>query len=532
MKQAAAGLIAGPKLLTNVPFVTLPELIRQRARERPAKTALIEAASGRSYSYGELDYLIGRFAAGLAGQGFGQGDTLVMFLPNVPEWPIAALGAMSAGGIVSGANSMSTASELAFQLRDANARFVVTIPQFLPTVYEAASDAGEVTTIVFGEAPKALTFASLLTCAGAEPVLSFRAQSLAALPYSSGTSGLPKGVMLTHENIVSNVFQFSQAAGWPDTAISLAFLPMFHIYGMTVVLLSGLATGMTLVTIPKFEPEQFLQALQDYRVTHLAVVPPVLQFLALHPLVNSYDLSSLQVVGCGAAPLGASLEQKARERLNCNVGQGFGMTESSGVIAISYPGRYRLGSSGQLLPDTEARVVNLDTGQNVERGVSGEIWFRGPQAFKGYLNNYQMTRDTIDPDGWVRTGDVGYIDDDGYIFINDRLKELIKVKGFQVAPAELEALLYTHPLVSDAAVIARTDERDGERPVAYVVRRGELEPNELKQWFAERASAYSTLPRSLSAKKYRNPHRGKSCDGCCGLEMRSASASAIGFPDR
>jgi acyl-CoA synthetase (AMP-forming)/AMP-acid ligase II len=517
MKQVAAGLIEGPKL-ANLPFATVPELIRQRARERPAKTALIDAPSGRSYSFGKLDYLIGRFAAGLARQGFRQGDTLVMFLPNVPEWPIAALGAMSAGGVVSGANSMCTASELAYQLRDADARFVVTIPRLLPVVYQAANDAGQVTTIVLGESPEALTFAYLLNCAGEEPTPTFGAQTLAALPYSSGTSGLPKGVMLTHENIVSNVFQFSQASGWPDTAISLAFLPMFHIYGMTVVLLSGLATGMTLVTIPKFEPEQFLQALQEYRVTHLAVVPPVLQFLASHPLVNSYDLSSLQVVGCGAAPLGSALEQKAGERLNCDIGQGYGMTESSGVIAISYPGRYRLGSSGQLLPGTEARVVSLDNGQNVEQGVSGEIWFRGPQAFKGYLNNSEMTRDTIAPDGWVRTGDVGYIDGDGYIFITDRLKELIKVKGFQVAPAELEALLYAHPLVSDAAVIGRTDERDGERPVAYVVRRGELEPNELKNWFAERVSAYKQLadvivceeiPKSPSGKILRRVLRAR-----------------------
>ena len=509
MSNPGAKTVQGPQIAAAIPSVTLPELVRQRARERPTKTAVVEAASGRSYTYGELDRLIGRFSAGLTSEGFRPGDTLVMFVPNVPEWPIAALGTMNAGGVVSGANSMSTSSELAYQLRDANARFVVTIPQFLPTVREAAVSVGGVTTILLGKAPEAVSFASLLTCPDDEPSIVLGPESLAALPYSSGTSGLPKGVMLTHRNIVANVLQFTQASGWPDTAVSLAFLPMFHIYGLTVVLLSGLFAGMTLVTVPRFEPEAFLQALQEYRVTHLAVVPPVLQFLAVHPLVTSYDLSSLEVVGCGAAPLGNALEQRATERLECNVGQGYGMTKSSGVIAISYPDRFRVGSSGQLLPDTEARVVDPDTGADLERGIPGEIWFRGPQAFKGYLNNPEMTGHTITADGWVRTGDVGYIDRDGYLFITDRLKELIKVKGFQVAPAELEALLYTHPLVADAAVIGRADERDGERPVAYVVPRSTLEPDELKQWIAERVSAYKQLadvilceeiPKSLSGK--------------------------------
>jgi acyl-CoA synthetase (AMP-forming)/AMP-acid ligase II len=480
--------------------------------------ALVEASSGRAYTYGELDHLIGRCAAGLTALGFGLGETLVMFLPNLPEWPIVALGAMSAGGAVSGANLMSSASELAYQLRDAKSRFVVTIPQFVHVVRQAVAEFDDLTTIVLGEVPQTVSFTSLLACQDPEPSPALGPDTIAALPYSSGTSGLPKGVILTHRNIVSNICQFLQVEIWPESAISLAFLPMYHIYGLTVVLLSGLAAGIKLVTVPRFEPEPFLQALQDYRVTHLAVVPPVLQFLALHPLVNSYDLSSLEVIGCGAAPLGPALEQKASERLKCNVGQGYGMTESSGVISISYPDRFRVGSSGQLLPGTEARIMNPDTGADLERGVPGEIWFRGPQVFKGYLNNPQMTSDIITTDGWVRTGDVGYIDGDGYLFITDRLKELIKVKGFQVAPAELETLLYSHPLVADAAVIGRADERDGERPVAYVVPRSELEPNDLKQWIAERVSAYKQLadvivceeiPKSLSGKILRRVLRAR-----------------------
>ena len=509
ISNAGAAILRGPPLAAEIPSFTVPQLVRERARNRADKTALVEATSGRCYTYGALDHAIGRFAAGLAAQGFRPGDVLVMHMPNLPEWPIAALGAMAVGGVVSGANSMCSTSELAEHLRDANARFVVTICQFLPAVREAASEVSGVTIIVLGDAPKTVSFASLLTCPDPEPSVAIEPNALAALPYSSGTSGLPKGVMLTHRNIVSNVTQFSQASGWPGSAVSLAFLPMFHIFGLTVVLLGGLVTGMTLVTVPRFEPEPFLKALQDYRVTHLAVVPPVLQFLALHPLIDAYDLSSLQVVGCGAAPLGSALEQRASERLKCNVGQGFGMTESSGVIAASYPDRFRLGSSGELLPDTEARVVDPATGADLERGVPGEIWFRGPQAFRGYLNHPETTADTITQEGWVRTGDIGYVDNDGYVFITDRLKELIKVKGFQVAPAELEALLYTHPSVADAAIIGRPDERDGETPVAYVVPRSVLDPQELRNWVAQRVSEYKQLsdvvfcesiPKSLSGK--------------------------------
>lgn len=494
MVQALPRIIEGFPLSAPVPSVTVPQFVRQRARERPNKTALVDASSGRSITYSALDHLIGRFAAGLVSQGFLPRDTLLLFLPNLPEWPIAALGAMSAGGIVSGANPTIDALDLARQLRDTGARFVITIPQLLETVRAAAADAGgRVCVILLGDAPQTVPFAGLLACTGPEPQIAPDPDALAALPFSSGTSGVPKGVMLTHRNLVANCCQCIQVLALPQSAVSLAFLPMFHIYGFTVILVGGLARGITLVTMPRFEPEPFLKALQDYQVTNLGVVPPVLHFLANHPMVASYDLSSLQKVGCGAAPLGGALEQRASERLHCDVTQGFGMTESSGVIAATYPEKVRRGSSGQLLPGTQARVVDPITHLDVERGVSGEIWFRGPQAFLGYLDNPKASAETITPDGWVRTGDIGHFDEDDYLFITDRLKELIKVKGFQVAPAELEALLYTHPLVADAAVIARPDERAGELPVAYVVARGQFDAEQLKSWVAEKVAEHKRL---------------------------------------
>jgi acyl-CoA synthetase (AMP-forming)/AMP-acid ligase II len=492
MSDIRSTIIEGAPLAADIPPVTVPQLIRGHARAQADRIAVIDAPSGTPYTYGELEHLIGRCSAGLVALGFDTGDTLLLFMPNRPEWLIAALGAMSAGGIVSGANSMSNASELRRQLRDAGARFVLTVPEFLPAVREAVANIEGITLIVLGEAAGTVSFASILACTDAERTVPGDPEALAALPYSSGTSGLSKGVMLSHRNLVSNIVQCIQARPRPDTFVWLAFLPMFHIYGFTSSLFS-LTVGGTLVTLPRFEPQLFLTAIQHHRVTHLSVVPPVLQFLAMHPLVDSFDLSSVVHVSSGGAPLGTPLAQSAAQRLRCAVDQGFGMTESSCVISATWTGRPRLGSCGELMPGTEARVVDPATQADVERGAAGEIWFRGPQAFRGYLNNPATTADTITPDGWVRTGDIGYFDADGYLFLTDRLKELIKVKGYQVAPAELEALLLTHPSVGDVAVIGRPDERAGELAVAYVVARRPIDKDELKSWLAERVIDYKRL---------------------------------------
>ncbi len=487
------GIIEGPALAVDIPALTVPQFIRERARQRPDAVALVDAASGREVRYGALDQQIGRCAAGLAALGFKPGDVLLMFAPNLPEWPIAALGAMAAGGVVSGANPMYGVADLAHQLRDAGARFVFTIPPLLATAREALAGVGGARVILLGDVEGTLSFASLLASTGPEPRVAQDPDALAALPYSSGTTGLAKGVVLTHRSIVANICQYNQAYAVTEGVVTLAFLPMFHIFGFTVVTLCGLAAGAKIVTVPRFEPEPFLKAIASYRVSRLGVVPPVMQFLALHPLVDAHDLSSLQLIGCGAAPLSAALEQKVAERLNCKVMQGFGMTESSGCVAVTHPDRIRAGTSGQLLPGTQARVVDPETGADVARGQPGELWFRGPQAFKGYRNQPDATAATITGDGWVRTGDIATIDADGYLSITDRLKELIKVKGFQVAPAELEALLLTHPAVADAAVIGRGDERAGELPVAYVVARGAVSADEIKAWVGARVVAYKQL---------------------------------------
>jgi acyl-CoA synthetase (AMP-forming)/AMP-acid ligase II len=493
MNRPAAVIVQGAALKSGIPSLSVPQFIRDGARQRPDRIAFIDGPTGRPYSYGELDRSIGRCAAGLATLGFKPGETLLMFAPNSPEWPIVALGALAAGGIVSGANPMSSAEDLAHQLRDATARIVFTVAPLLATARRAANMCGFDILILSDESDEKLNFSTLLACPDAEPSIHLDPDSPATLPYSSGTTGMPKGVLLSHRNLVSNIYQYMQAISIPQDAVTLALLPMFHIYGFTVVTLCGLASGATIVTIPRFEPESFLKAIARYRVSHLSVVPPLMHFLATHPAVDEHDLSSLQKVGCGAAPLSAALEKKVRERIGCSVAQGFGMTESSGVVATSDSSESRTGAAGQLLPGTEARIVDPVTLEDLPRGSSGELWFRGPQAFQGYLNQPTATASTITEDGWVRTGDIGYFDDDGYLYVTDRLKELIKVKGFQVAPAEIEAILQGHPMVADVAVIGRPDERAGEIPVAYLVTRGRVEIDEIKAWLAARVVDYKRI---------------------------------------
>ncbi len=518
MKRPAAAIVRGAALKSEIPLITVPKFIRDKARQWPERTAFIDGLTGRPCSYGDLDRSIGRCAAGLAALGFKPGDTLLMFAPNSPEWPIVALGTLAAGGIVSGANPMSNAGDLAHQLRDANARIIYTVAPLLETARQAAKKCGSDILIVSDDTEEKLNFSTLLACSDAEPSIRLDPDAPATLPYSSGTTGMAKGVLLSHRNLVSNIYQYMQSISIPQGAVTLALLPMFHIYGFTVITLCGLASGATIVTMPRFEPESFLKTIARYRVSHLSAVPPLMHFLATHPAVDAHDLSSLEKVGCGAAPLSAALEQKVRERIGCSVAQGFGMTESSGVVAASDSSESKTGAAGQLLPGTEARIVDPMTLEDLPRGSSGELWFRGPQAFQAYHNQPTATAATITEDGWVRTGDIGYFDEDGYLFVTDRLKELIKVKGFQVAPAELEAILQAYPTVADVAVIGRPDERAGEIPVAYVVPRGRIDIDAIRAWLAARVVDYKqigdivicdAIPKTPAGKILRRVIRGQ-----------------------
>ena len=494
----APEIVTSPNPDVQIPDVPLHELVLAGAGRWADAAALVDGPSGRTLTYGQLAGGVRRMAAGLAARGFRKGDVFAIHSPNVPEYALAFYGVSAAGGANTTISPLYTVDELTFQLRDAGARFLLTVPPFLDRAVAAAQQAGVEEVFVLGEGEGATPFASLLAAGDTPPAVDIDpADDLVSLPYSSGTTGLPKGVMLTHRNLVANLCQCEPVLASGEGDRLIAVLPFFHIYGQVVLMAAALWHGATLVTMPRFDLEQFLGLLQDQRITRAYVAPPIVLALAKHPLVDKYDLSSLKSIFSGAAPLDASLERACAERLDCEVMQGWGLTETSPVVTTNYntPRGPQPGSVGVPLPNTEMRVVDPATGADVSRGETGELLVRGPQVMKGYLNAPEATAAMLDPDGWLHTGDLGTIDEHGYVYIVDRVKELIKYKGLQVAPAELEAVLLSHPAVSDAAVVRYPDEEAGEVPKAFVVASTPVDPEELMAFVAERVAPHKKIRR-------------------------------------
>jgi acyl-CoA synthetase (AMP-forming)/AMP-acid ligase II len=525
--------MAGEVVLSPHPDVTVPDLplhefVLADAMQRADQAALIDGPSGRTLTYGQLAGGVRRVAAGLAARGFAKGDVFAIYCPNVPEYALAFYGVSAAGGINTTISPLYTVEELVRQLSDAHARFLLTVPPFLAKALEAAGRSGVEEVFVLGEGEGATPFADLLTAGDTPPAVEIDpASDLVVVPYSSGTTGVNKGVMLTHRNLVANVCQGAPALLAGEGERLIAVLPFFHIYGLVVLMCAAVSRGSTLVTMPRFDLEEFLRLLQDQRITRAYVAPPIVLALAKHPLVDKYDLSELKSIFSGAAPLDASLERACTERLGCEVIQGWGLTETSPVVTTNYntPGGPRPGSVGVPLPNTEMRVIDPATGADVSRGETGELLVRGPQVMKGYLNAPEATAAMLDPDGWLHTGDLGTVDEHGYVFIVDRVKELIKYKGLQVAPAELEAVLISHPEVADAAVVRYPDEQAGEVPKAFVVARNPVDPEELMAFVAERVAPHKKvrqvefvdeIPKAASGKILRRLLMDRDREGAAG----------------
>ena len=494
------------------PDVTIPDspvtpFVLRRATELAEKPALIDATTGDTLSFGELASSIRRAAGGLAARGFGKGDVLAIYSPNTLAYPIAFHAVAHAGGVVTTVNPLYTPGELAGQLRDAHARFLITVGPFLDNARQAAEEAGGIEEIFTFDgapgAPGATPFSALMEAEELEegPEID-PATDLVALPYSSGTTGVSKGVMLTHRNLVANMVQLdgleSHCRLLTEEDTLIAVLPFFHIYGLLVIMNWALSRGTSIVVLPRFDLEQFLGAMQEYGVTYAHLVPPILVALAKHPLVDEYDLSSLEVITSGAAPLGEDLALAVEERLECVVAQGYGLTETSPVTHQApnlRRGQTSHASIGPSVPNTEVKIVDVGTAKALGPGERGEVWIRGPQVMLGYLGNPQATAATIDDDAWLHTGDIGYVDENGYCYIVDRVKELIKFKAFQVAPAELEALLLTHPQIQDVAVVRSPDEEAGEVPKAFVVGDDTLTAEEVMSFVAERVAPHKKIRR-------------------------------------
>ena len=492
-------IFRAPEGSIEIPDVALAHFLLERAVQYGDRTAFIDGPTGRVMTYAAWASAVRRCAASLAARGLQKGDVLAIYCANCSEYSVVFFAVALLGAIVTTINPLYTPEELRKQLDDCGAKFLVTQPPFVErTVGMPVRE-----TIVVGEA----SFDALLQSDGVVPEVQIDpANDVIALPYSSGTTGLPKGVMLTHRNLVANILQAQAIVRIRPDDVTLAFLPFFHIYGMVVVMGLGLYAGATIVTMPRFDLEQCLQLTQRHRITYVYVVPPI--FLALRsPLVDKYDVSSVRALFSGAAPLSADVATEVGKRLHCEVVQGYGMTEASPATHVTRPGE--TAGVGQPLPNTEAKIVDLLSGKELGPHQEGEVCVRGPQVMKGYLNRPDATARMIDSDGWLHTGDVGFVDDDGRFFIVDRVKELIKYKGLQIAPAELEALLLTHPNIADAAVVPMADEEAGQVPKAFVVLRSQTTPDEIKAFVASHVAPYKKLravvvtdaiPRSPSGK--------------------------------
>ncbi|KAJ3289115.1 putative fatty-acid--CoA ligase FadD10 [Borealophlyctis nickersoniae] len=476
----------------DVPVVDPYSFVFEHRPAPEEKTAMIDAVTGEKWTYGELKNKIGRFASGItdasAGLGVTKGSVVGVFAGNSMEYPIVVHGVLRAD-----------------QLKDAGATSLVTVAPLLPVATEAAKKAGIDASriILFGAKTDGMkTVREIMESAkDVLPPIKRTEEELknepAYLCYSSGTTGKAKGVQTTHYNMVANAAQIYAALYREENEVWTGVLPMFHIYGLNLALHTCFYSHGTLVCFEKFSLPVFLNAVQTYRISNAWIVPPIVLALAKHPMVSEYDLSSLRVCISGAAPLGGDLAEACTKRIGCVVSQGYGMTECTPVTHIMPELDVVPGSIGKLVPNCEARLVDPDTGKDCPVNESGEMWIRGPNVMKGYHNNPEATAATIDTEGWLHTGDIAVVDDRGYFFIVDRLKELIKYNGFQVPPAELESHLLAHPLIADAAVIPRPDVEGaaGEVPRAFVVLKPDanLTEKEVQDFVAERVAYHKKL---------------------------------------
>ncbi|OBG21313.1 AMP-dependent synthetase [Mycolicibacterium celeriflavum] len=503
------------------------------------RVALVDAKSGRQTTYREMIARVDAFAGALAGRGISVGDVVGLLSPNSSGFAVAFHGILRAGATATTINALFTAKDIGKQLTDSNAKMLVTVSPLLAQAKEAAAAAGipDDGLVVLDGAGRQTdghpNAAELMEPGQPPPRVSFAPSShLAVLPYSSGTTGNPKGVMLTHRNLVANVAQIRPLHGMVAEDTVLAVLPFFHIYGMTVLLNAALHARARLVIMGSFDLADFLANIANHKCTIVFIAPPVAVALAKHPLIDEYDLSSLNVVMSGAAPLDAELGHAVAKRLDCRVVQGYGMSELSPVSHITpFDGGQQemkmvapLSSVGWTVSNAASKIVNPETGDEIDppaEGLSetGELWFKGPNVMAGYLGNEKATRETIDDAGWLHTGDLAQVDANGCVYIVDRLKELIKYKGYQVPPAELEAVLLNHPDIADAAVVGVNDAEGEEIPKAFVVKRSgaELTEDDVIEFVAGQVAPYKkvrevafidAVPKSASGKILRKDLRG------------------------
>lgn len=515
----------------EIPDVSVYDyLFSDLADDELGRIAVFDSATGSETTYGDLRARIDAFAGALAARGIKPGDVIALHCPNTAAFVIAFHGILRAGATATTINSLYTPPEIANQLRDSGAVRYVTVSVLLPGALAGCAEVGlgADQVIVLDGAEGHESMMDLLSEGAPAPDVTIDpATHLAVLPYSSGTTGKAKGVMLTHRNLVANVEQTKSAIQERPDDVVLAVLPFFHIYGMNVIMSLTLKVRAKLVTMPRFDLDDFLRLIHEQRISFLYIAPPMAVALAKHPAVDNIDTSSVRAVLSGAAPLDETLGEAVKKRLGCGMQQGYGMTELSPVSHALPLDRedISIGSVGLAVANVEFKVVDPGTGQEIEavpggRTAPGELWVRGPSVMVGYLGNDEATRETIDDDGYLHTGDIVEVGPEGEVYVVDRLKELIKYKGYQVPPAELEAVLLTHPSIADAAVVPHPDEDAGEVPHAFVVLQegASLTPDEVIDYVADKVAPHKkvrlvdfipVIPKSASGKILRKDLKGK-----------------------
>ncbi|XP_073031065.1 LOW QUALITY PROTEIN: 4-coumarate--CoA ligase 2-like [Primulina eburnea] len=511
----------------------------QNLSRKSDRTCLLVGNTGRSYTYTEVHLICRRTAAGLSKLGVKKGDVIMLLLQNCAEFAFCFMGASMIGGVTTTANPFLTRAEIFKQFNASNSKLIVTQSLYVDKLRDPVDSGNDspklgrdFAVVTIDDPPEGCLPFSVL-CEADEndvPDVEIDPDDTVALPFSSGTTGLPKGVILTHKSLITSIAQQvdGENPNWhvKEDDVVLCVLPLFHIFAINAALLCSLRVGAGILIVQKFEMGLLLELIQRHRVSVAAVVPPLVLALAKNPMVDNFDLTSIRLVQSGAAPLGTELEEALLRRLPQAVfGQGYGMTEAGPVLCLSplfakQPFPTKSGSCGNVVRNAELKVVSPETGHSLPRNQPGEICIRGSQIMKGYLNDAEATARTIDVDGWLHTGDIGYVDEDDDVFIIDRLKELIKFKGFQVPPAELEFLLLSHPNIADAAVVPQNDEAAGEVPVAFVVAASECQvtEEEVKEFVAKQVVFYKRLhkvhfvnaiPKSPAGKILRRELRAK-----------------------
>uniref|UniRef100_T1H7X8 Luciferin 4-monooxygenase n=1 Tax=Rhodnius prolixus TaxID=13249 RepID=T1H7X8_RHOPR len=506
--------VDSPLSSVEIPNLTINNYILNNVEKWPEKTAMECGISGRKYTYSQLKTLSKNVALGLLNSGLQPGQVITIILPNMPEFIIAMIGALQAGLIVSTVNPLYNADEIRYQLLDSESSLVITYQQKINDVNEAINKIENnklFPTVVINNPSDSLpqgtrSFRELLETRNNDETLlkgvKSDPDSTAFLLYSSGTTGLPKGVILSHRQIVSNCEQLSHPAlkiayetseTYQD--VVMCILPLFHCYGLSVNSLSNLYCGTKLITLPKFEPESFLKLLKEVSSCTIAYfVPPLIQFLANNPSVTAENMKKLRSILNGAAAISVTDAHKLLSKKHMIINSGYGMTEAGPVITACRNTCVDLDTVGIPLSNSQLKIVDIETGETLDPSQPGEICCKGPQVMSGYYKNEEATAATL-KDGWLHTGDVGYLNEERHLFIVDRMKELIKVKGFQVAPLELEETLRQHPGVSDVAVVGKPDSRYGEVPVAFIVPTPGKEPTEkeLLSFIATKVAEYKQI---------------------------------------